>query len=59
MVIKVLLNVAQIPEEEKNFGPHDRLIHVYHFMKDTAQNQVIGTFDNFFFLPMFLFFNTG
>ncbi|THF96231.1 hypothetical protein TEA_010166 [Camellia sinensis var. sinensis] len=32
---------VRIPEEEKNLGPHDRLIHVYHFMKDTAQNQVI------------------
>lgn len=31
----------QIPEEEKNLGPHDRLIHVYHFMKDTSQNQVV------------------
>ncbi|KAL4200392.1 hypothetical protein AMTRI_Chr03g56220 [Amborella trichopoda] len=28
-----------IPEEEKNLGPHDRLIHVYHFTKDTTQNQ--------------------
>ncbi|XP_028119957.1 ubiquitin carboxyl-terminal hydrolase 12-like isoform X4 [Camellia sinensis] len=32
--------IYEIPEEEKNLGPHDRLIHVYHFMKDTAQNQV-------------------
>jgi len=31
----------QIPEEEKNLGPHDRLIHVYHFTKDTAQNQMV------------------
>ncbi|KAK6944170.1 MATH/TRAF domain [Dillenia turbinata] len=30
----------QIPEEEKNLGPHDRLIHVYHFNKETAQNQM-------------------
>lgn len=35
--------LQQIPEEEKNLGPHDRLIHVYHFMKDTAQNQVVST----------------
>ncbi|KAK4385482.1 Ubiquitin carboxyl-terminal hydrolase 12, partial [Sesamum angolense] len=34
------LRAEEIPEEEKNLGPHDRLIHVYHFMKDTAQNQV-------------------
>jgi hypothetical protein len=32
----------QIPEEEKNLGPHDRLIHVYHFMKDPNQNQVVN-----------------
>uniref|UniRef100_A0A2N9EU99 ubiquitinyl hydrolase 1 n=1 Tax=Fagus sylvatica TaxID=28930 RepID=A0A2N9EU99_FAGSY len=36
------LRAEEIPEEEKNLGPHDRLIHVYHFMKDTAQNQVHG-----------------
>jgi hypothetical protein len=35
--------LPQIPEEEKNLGPHDRLIHVYHFMKETAQNQVVST----------------
>ncbi|RVW29481.1 Ubiquitin carboxyl-terminal hydrolase 13 [Vitis vinifera] len=34
------LRAEEIPEEEKNLGPHDRLIHVYHFMKDTTQNQV-------------------
>ncbi|KAF3620697.1 hypothetical protein FXO37_33141 [Capsicum annuum] len=28
-----------IPEEEKNLDPHSRLIHFYHFMDDTAQNQ--------------------
>ncbi|CAK9170929.1 unnamed protein product [Ilex paraguariensis] len=40
-----------IPEEEKNLGPHDRLIHVYHFMKDTAQNQVqVQNFGEPFFL---------
>ncbi|CAL5343067.1 unnamed protein product [Camellia sinensis] len=41
---------AGIPEEEKNLGPHDRLIHVYHFMKDTAQNQVVQNFGEPFFL---------
>ncbi|CAL5343071.1 unnamed protein product [Camellia sinensis] len=40
----------RIPEEEKNLGPHDRLIHVYHFMKDTAQNQVVQNFGEPFFL---------
>ena len=35
----------QIPEEEKNIGPQDRLIHVYHFTKDTAQNQMVNSFN--------------
>lgn len=33
--------LPQIPEEEKSLGPHDRMIHVYHFLKDTAQNQMV------------------
>ncbi|KAD4584001.1 hypothetical protein E3N88_21602 [Mikania micrantha] len=33
------LRAEEIPEEEKDFGPQDRLIHVYHFMKETTQNQ--------------------
>ncbi|KAK6156222.1 hypothetical protein DH2020_010470 [Rehmannia glutinosa] len=32
--------VEVIPEEERNLSPQARLIHVYHFMKDTTQNQV-------------------
>jgi|APAra0007618328_1042625.scaffolds.fasta_scaffold04224_2 hypothetical protein len=32
---------SQIPEEEKNIGPNDRLIHVYHFTKEAGQNQVV------------------
>ncbi|XP_044462737.1 ubiquitin C-terminal hydrolase 12-like isoform X3 [Mangifera indica] len=44
------LRAEEIPEEEKNFGPLDRLIHVYHFMKDTAQNQVVQNFGEPFFL---------
>ncbi|KAI3952853.1 hypothetical protein MKW92_019982 [Papaver armeniacum] len=28
------LRAEEIPEEEKNLGPQDRLIHVYHFTKD-------------------------
>ncbi|KAL0322105.1 UNVERIFIED_CONTAM: Ubiquitin carboxyl-terminal hydrolase 12 [Sesamum calycinum] len=45
------LRAEEIPEEEKNLGPHDRLIHVYHFMKDTAQNQVqVQNFGDPFFL---------
>ncbi|XP_028116240.1 ubiquitin carboxyl-terminal hydrolase 12-like isoform X11 [Camellia sinensis] len=39
-----ILRAEEIPEEEKNLGPHDRLIHVYHFMKDTAQNQLVQNF---------------
>ncbi|XP_071724794.1 ubiquitin C-terminal hydrolase 12-like isoform X2 [Rutidosis leptorrhynchoides] len=45
------LRAEEIPEEEKNLGIHDRLIHVYHFMKDTAQNQMqIQNFGEPFFL---------
>ncbi|KAE9589796.1 putative ubiquitinyl hydrolase 1 [Lupinus albus] len=45
------LRAEEIPEEEKNLGPRDRLIHVYHFMKDTAQNQVqLQNFGDPFFL---------
>ncbi|GLT57010.1 hypothetical protein SLA2020_300170 [Shorea laevis] len=45
------LRAEEIPEEEKNLGPHDRLIHVYHFTKETAQNQVqIQNFGEPFFL---------
>jgi ubiquitin carboxyl-terminal hydrolase 7 len=34
------LRAEEIPEEEKNLGPHDRVIHVYHFSKDSTQNQM-------------------
>ena len=45
------LRAEEIPEEEKNLGPQDRLIHVYHFTKDTAQNQMqIQNFGEPFFL---------
>ncbi|XP_057980720.1 ubiquitin C-terminal hydrolase 12-like isoform X3 [Malania oleifera] len=45
------LRAEEIPEEEKSLGPRDRLIHVYHFMKDTAQNQVqVQNFGEPFFL---------
>jgi ubiquitin carboxyl-terminal hydrolase 7 len=43
------LRAEEIPEEEKNLGPNDRLIHVYHFMKDPLQNQVVH-FDMIFIL---------
>ncbi|XP_038690434.1 ubiquitin carboxyl-terminal hydrolase 12-like isoform X2 [Tripterygium wilfordii] len=44
------LRAEEIPEEEKNIGPHARFIHVYHFMKDTAQNQQVQNFGEPFFL---------
>ncbi|CAI8586565.1 unnamed protein product [Vicia faba] len=45
------LRAEEIPEEEKNLGPLDRLIHVYHFTKDTTQNQMqIQNFGEPFFL---------
>ncbi|XP_042479656.1 ubiquitin C-terminal hydrolase 13-like [Macadamia integrifolia] len=34
---KQLLRVEEIPEEERNCGPQDCLIHVFHFRKDTSQ----------------------
>ncbi|KAH0891231.1 hypothetical protein HID58_053660 [Brassica napus] len=34
------LLAEEIPEEEKNIGPNARLIHVYHFTKESGQNQV-------------------
>ncbi|KAK1288930.1 Ubiquitin carboxyl-terminal hydrolase 12 [Acorus calamus] len=45
------LRAEEIPEEEKNLAPHDRLIHVYHFTKDAAQNQMqVQNFGEPFFL---------
>ncbi|CAH9069093.1 unnamed protein product [Cuscuta epithymum] len=45
------LRAEEIPEEEKNIGPHDRLIHVYHFTKETSQNQLqVQNFGEPFFL---------
>ncbi|KAL3627977.1 hypothetical protein CASFOL_028079 [Castilleja foliolosa] len=38
-------------QEEENLGPNDRLIHVYHFTKESAQNQVqVQNFAKPFFL---------
>ncbi|XP_055829915.1 ubiquitin C-terminal hydrolase 13-like [Solanum dulcamara] len=34
------LRAEEIPEEEKNLGPHDCLAHVCHFKKEAAQNQM-------------------
>ncbi|KAK6942493.1 MATH/TRAF domain [Dillenia turbinata] len=45
------LRAEEIPEEEKSLGPHDRLIHVYHFTKESAQNQMqVQNFGEPFFL---------
>ncbi|XP_058189954.1 ubiquitin C-terminal hydrolase 12-like isoform X4 [Rhododendron vialii] len=45
------LRAEEVPEEEKNLGNNDRLIHVYHFTKETAQNQMqIQNFGEPFFL---------
>ncbi|CAH9102392.1 unnamed protein product [Cuscuta europaea] len=45
------LRAEEIPEEEKNIGPHDRQIHVYHFTKETSQNQLqVQNFGEPFFL---------
>ncbi|XP_042046218.1 ubiquitin C-terminal hydrolase 12-like isoform X1 [Salvia splendens] len=46
------LRAEEIPQEEKNLGPNDRLIHVYHFMKDTTQNQQVHNFGDPFFLAI-------
>ncbi|KAJ0982593.1 hypothetical protein J5N97_010848 [Dioscorea zingiberensis] len=47
------LRAEEIPEEEKNLGPQDRLIHVYHFTKDAGPNQTqIQNFGEPFFLPI-------
>ncbi|KAK6139773.1 hypothetical protein DH2020_026449 [Rehmannia glutinosa] len=45
------LRAEEIPEEEKNIGPNDKMIHVYHFTKEIAQNQVqVQNFGEPFFL---------
>ncbi|KAI7992799.1 Ubiquitin carboxyl-terminal hydrolase 12 [Camellia lanceoleosa] len=45
------LRAEEIPEEQKNLGPLDRLIHVYHFTKETGQNQMqVQNFGEPFFL---------
>ncbi|KAJ0732977.1 putative ubiquitinyl hydrolase 1 [Helianthus annuus] len=44
------LRAEEIPEEEKDLGPQDRLIHVYHFTKDASQNQQVQNFGEPFFL---------
>ncbi|XP_078150987.1 ubiquitin C-terminal hydrolase 12-like [Carex rostrata] len=44
------IRAEEIPEEETNLGSQDRLIHVYHFMKDPNQNQQVQNFGEPFLL---------
>ncbi|KAJ6864618.1 hypothetical protein NC651_035239 [Populus alba x Populus x berolinensis] len=45
--------IYKIPEEEKKLGPQDRLIHVYHFTKESGQNQMqVQNFGEPFFLAI-------
>ncbi|CAN6810270.1 unnamed protein product [Brassica oleracea] len=44
------LLAEEIPEEEKNIGPNARLIHVYHFTKESGQNQQVHNFGDPFVL---------
>ncbi|KAK8645429.1 hypothetical protein V6N13_119259 [Hibiscus sabdariffa] len=45
------LRAEEIPEEEKNLGPNDCLIHAYHFSSERTQNQTnIRNFGDPFFL---------
>ncbi|KAK8641315.1 hypothetical protein V6N13_010728 [Hibiscus sabdariffa] len=45
------LRAEEIPEEEKNLGPNDCLIHAYHFSSETTQNQTkVHNFGDPFFL---------
>jgi ubiquitin carboxyl-terminal hydrolase 7 len=46
------LRAEEIPEEEKELGPQDRLIHVYHFTRDASQNHMVQNFGEPFFLVM-------
>ncbi len=46
---------VQIPEEEKELGPQDRLIHVYHFTRDASQNHMVCSSP--FFLCLFVVSN--
>ncbi|KAL9318045.1 hypothetical protein ACSQ67_014562 [Phaseolus vulgaris] len=46
------LRAEEIPEEDRNLGPLDRLIHVYHFFEDTAHKylQIHNFGDPFLFV---------
>ncbi|NP_001346281.1 Ubiquitin carboxyl-terminal hydrolase 12 [Zea mays] len=44
------LRAEEVPDEEKNLGPFDRLIHVYHFTKDTQNQTQVQNFGEPFFM---------
>ncbi|XP_066396753.1 ubiquitin C-terminal hydrolase 12-like isoform X2 [Miscanthus floridulus] len=44
------LRAEEVPEDEKNLGPFDRLIHVYHFTKDTQNQTQVQNFGEPFFM---------
>ncbi|CAK9266793.1 unnamed protein product [Sphagnum jensenii] len=46
------LRAEEIPDEEKELGPQERLIHVYHFTRDASQNHMVQNFGEPFFLVM-------
>ncbi|XP_071709501.1 ubiquitin C-terminal hydrolase 13-like isoform X2 [Rutidosis leptorrhynchoides] len=48
------LRAEEVPEEEKYVGSEDRLIHVYHFTKEAAQNQMVHNQVKNFGEPFFL-----
>ncbi|KAL7225836.1 hypothetical protein ACSBR1_021067 [Camellia fascicularis] len=52
-----LLFPSLIPEEQKNLGPLDRLIHVYHFTKKTGQNQMVWKHLGCIWIDVSIFFH--
>nr|GMD86161.1 ubiquitin carboxyl-terminal hydrolase 12-like [Ipomoea batatas] len=46
------LRAEEIPEEEKNLGPHDHLIHVCHFMHTTQNEALVTNFGEPFILVL-------
>ncbi|KAI3924448.1 hypothetical protein MKW98_032649 [Papaver atlanticum] len=46
------LRAEEILEEEKNLGPRDCLVHVYHFTKDASQTQKVKNFGKPFLLTI-------
>eukprot|EP00897_Mesotaenium_endlicherianum_P006819 jgi/Mesen1/6165/ME000317S05299 len=44
------LRAEEVPAEEEEMGPQDRLIHVYHFTRDTSQNPMVHNFGDPFYM---------